>query len=195
MPRTGSFRTLRDQTLTTDSPVAWFCVRSQPKHEQIAAAHLRRLEKVDVFSPRIRFRRATRQGSVWVTESLFPNYLFARFDWQKSLARVQYSAGVSTVVHFGKFWPIVPDQVITGLRATLGPEELHVIPPTLEAGDEVRISGGAFHGLHAVILRVMPARERVAVLLDFLGHQTTVELELKSVIKRAVHPLRQRQEP
>src|SRR5258705_250702 len=60
---------------------AWFCLRARSKHEHIAARHLQQMTDVEVFLPRIRFRRKTRQGPAWVTEALFPNYLFARFDW------------------------------------------------------------------------------------------------------------------
>ncbi len=72
-------RTATQQGKQTESAErAWYCLRSQPKHEHIAAAHLRLLEGVTVFCPRIRFKRATRQGLVWVTEAMFPGYLFAR---------------------------------------------------------------------------------------------------------------------
>jgi transcription antitermination factor NusG len=40
-----------------------------------------------------------------------------------------------------------------------------------------------FHGLLAVVTRIMPARERVAVLLEFLGRQTTVELAGGAVVR------------
>ena len=65
--------------------------------------------KLTVFLPRIRFKRATRQGTAWVTEALFPGYLFARFDWRTSLRLVQHSRGVRGVVHFGERWPAIPD--------------------------------------------------------------------------------------
>ena len=91
--------------------VAWFCLRSHPKHEHIAARHLQQMEGVEVFNPRIRFSRSTKLGPVNVTEALFPNYLFARFDWKTSLARVHYAPGVSGVVHFGIKWPTVPEAV------------------------------------------------------------------------------------
>jgi transcriptional antiterminator RfaH len=163
--------------------LAWFCLRSQPKHEHIAAANLRQQLDTEVFSPRIRFRRATRRGPVWVTESLFPNYLFARFDWRNSLRLIHHAPGVAGVVHFGSRWPTIPDETIHGLRETLGHDELRVIGDEFEAGDAVRISGGAFHGLEGVVTRVMPARARVAVLLDFLGRQTMVEVKVDSVVK------------
>src|SRR5262245_37940374 len=104
---------------SADSARAWFCVRSQPKHEHIAAAHLARFDDVEVFNPRIRFARSTRKGPTWVIESLFPNYLFARFHWKSGLSKVRYSPGLSHVVHFGTRWPTVPDGVIEQLRQTL----------------------------------------------------------------------------
>jgi transcription antitermination factor NusG len=39
------------------------------------------------------------------------------------------------------------------------------------------------HGLNAVITHVMPAKQRVKVLLNFLGRQVTVEVGKAAVIK------------
>ena len=163
---------------------AWFCLRSQPKHEHIAAGHLRQIEGVEVYHPRIRFARSSRQGPVWITEALFPNYLFAKFEWKDFLTRVHYTPGVAGVVHFGTRWPTIPDEVIEELRHSLGPDDVHVVPKDVREGDNVQISGGAFHGLQAVVTKVMPGRLRVTVLLDFLGRQTMVEVGLPSIIKQ-----------
>ena len=164
-------------------PVAWFCLRSQPKHERIAAEHLRRMGDVEVFNPRMRFTRQTRYGLVEVTESMFPNYLFARFDWQQALARVHYAPGVSGVVHFGSKWPTVPDRAIEEVRAELSGDGVRVVPMNIAPGDTVEVGEGAFHGLHAIVTQVMPGKQRVLVLMDFLGRQTRVEVGLKSVIR------------
>jgi len=166
-----------------DSTLAWFCLRSQLKHEHIAAAQLRSRSNVDVFVPRIRFKRITRLGRVWVTEALFPSYLFARFDWSVSLRQIYHSPGVSGVVHFGSHWPVIPDGVIDELRELLGRNEIHVVPEDVTPGDAVQIAGGAFHGLHAVVARVMPGAKRIEVLMDFLGRQTAVEVDLGMVTK------------
>jgi transcriptional antiterminator RfaH len=161
----------------------WFCLRSQPKHEHIAAAHLRTMDGVEVFLPRVRFQRATRQGLVWATEALFPNYLFARFDWHTSLRQVQTARGVSGVVHFGARWPVIEAAVIEDLKQAVGTNELHVISATLHPGDAVEIAEGAMRGLHAVVSRVLPGRARVAVLLEFLGRQTTIEVPANLIVK------------
>jgi transcriptional antiterminator RfaH len=156
---------------------SWFCVRTHPKHEHIAAARLRQEPNVEVFLPRIRYRRSTRCGPAWVTEALFKDYVFARFDLAVALRRVQSSRAVRCVVHFGHGWPTVPDVAIAELQMAMGGDDLRVIEDTLHAGDTVLIAGGAMHGLQAVVTRVMPAKQRVAVLLDFLGRQTSVELD------------------
>ena len=65
----------------------------------------------------------------------------------------------------------------------MGPEELRVISDELTPGDEVEILGELFHGVRAIVTQVMPGRQRVAVLLDFLGRQTTVEMGVQSIIK------------
>ena len=168
-----------------DSKLSWFCLRSNLKHERIAAAHLQRQNIPDVFVPTIRFKRKTRYGPVWVTEALFPNYLFARFDWTASLRQVHYSPGISEIVHFGHHWPVIPDEVINQLRATLGTNEVHVIETEMVPGDAVQIAGGLFHDLRAVVTQVMPGRNRVAVLLDFLGSQTPVEIDPAMLVREA----------
>ena len=161
----------------------WFCLKSQTKHEHIAAAHLRQNSAVEVFLPRIRFKRATRQGTVWVTEALFPGYLFARFDWQSSLRLVQHSRGVRGVVHFGERWPAIPEEIIRELQQTIGVTGLRTIPESFAPGDEVEITEGAMRGLRAVVTRVLPGRERIAVLMEFLGRQTMIELPRHFLIK------------
>jgi len=163
--------------------MTWFCVRSQPKHEHIAAAHLRKMDDVEVFLPRIQFRRGARRGMVWVTEALFPGYLFAGFDWQISLRRVQSARGVQGVVHFGGHWPVIPEEIIADLRQAIGTTDLHTIDQEFAPGDAVHIVDGTLRGLGAVVACVMPGRERVAVLMELLGRQTTVELKIGSIIK------------
>lgn len=161
---------------------AWFCIQTHPKHEHIAATHLRRDSGLEVCLPRIRFRRSTREGPAWFTEALFPGYLFARFELGPFLRRVHHTHSVHGIVHFGDEWPTVPARVIEELRAAVGTDQVHVIHEDLRPGETALISGGPFHNLRAVITRVMPGRERVAVLLDFLGRQTVVELASNSLV-------------
>jgi transcriptional antiterminator RfaH len=173
----------------TESPThaqtgaAWFCVRSHHKHEHIAAAQLKQDPDVEVFLPRIRYQRVTRLGPVWTTEALFQNYLFARFDFETCLRRVEHARSVRGVVHFGERWPTIPDSAIEELRTLMGGEEREVsdIP---EVGEAVRVVAGPLNGLEAVVTRVMPGPQRVTVLMEFLGRQTAVELSRTQVVRQ-----------
>jgi transcriptional antiterminator RfaH len=107
---------------------------------------------------------------------LFKDYCFARFDAAIALKRVQHARGVSCVVHFGSYRPTIADPVIDELRTAMGIEDLCVLDDLLQSGDSVQINSGPLLGLHAVVTRVLPAKQRVAVLLDFLGRQTETEL-------------------
>jgi len=166
-----------------DVTADWFCLRSQPKHEHVAAAHLQTVTGVEVFLPRIRFQRVTRQGKVWVTEALFPNYLFARFDWHTLLRQVQAARGVGGVIHFGERWPMIPDEIIQDLQRAVGVTARLTISAELAPGDPVEIAEGPMRGLRAVVSRVMPGRERVAVLMEFLGRPSEIEMSTNAVLR------------
>src|SRR5262245_52116002 len=99
----------------TGASAAWFCLRSHPKHEHIAAAQLRQITGVEVFNPQLQLERLTRRGRMRSTESLFVNYLFARFELETMLERVRHTPSVKTVVQFGGRVATVPDWVIEDL--------------------------------------------------------------------------------
>jgi transcriptional antiterminator RfaH len=159
------------------SCTAWRCVRTQPKREHIAAAQLARLEAVEVFAPRIRFKRRTPRGKVWFEESLFPGYIFSRFSEQAQRA-VATAVGVRGLVKFAGECAKVPDFVVETLR-----EETPQVGPILiedsremKEGDETIVVEGAMNGLRAVVTKVMAGGERVKVLMDMMG--TAVEAEV-----------------
>src|SRR5215510_2239112 len=94
---------------------AWFCARTKPKHEHIAAANLNRNLGLEVFNPRLRVERATRRGVVRTIESLFPCYIFVNCPEGIS-DEIRYVTGISSLVHFGLRIPTVPESVIEELR-------------------------------------------------------------------------------
>jgi transcriptional antiterminator RfaH len=168
---------------------AWFCLRTQIKHERLAAAHLRLMEDVEVLFPRMTFKRKWRQSVKEFTEPLFPNYLFARFNPCKALARVRHAYGVQTVVHFGNRLPVISESVIREIRQSLSPEQVCRVESGLAPGDTVAICGGAFCGLQAMIKNYLPRKQRVLLLLEFLGRQVNIEISEAEVAKKWVHPL------
>jgi transcriptional antiterminator RfaH len=172
------FMTHSRDELARSETALWFCLRTQPKHEHIAAMTLRRQVQVPCFSPRVRFKKATRRGAIWFVEAMFPGYLFAEFVYPLLHRRVEHASGIQGIVHFGDNLATVDPEVISSLREKAGEEEIVTVDPDIKPGQSVRIATGPFQGLEAVVTRVMPAKERVRVLLEFLGR--TVETEVGS---------------
>ena len=161
---------------------AWYCARTKPKHEHIAAANLRKNLNLEVFHPRLRIERATRRGVMRVSEPLFPCYIFFRCLIEEKLNEIKRTSGVSTVVHFAHKIPKIADTVIEELKECFEGEETMTVEDRLSPGDEVIVAEGAFSGMRAFVLRVMPARRRVQVLLDVLGRPTPAEISDNSVV-------------
>jgi transcriptional antiterminator RfaH len=155
----------------------WYCVRTKPKHEHIAAANLARQAGLEIFCPRLRLERTTRRGIVRVLEPLFPCYLFVRCLLEEKLDDLRYTNGVCSLVNFGGRVATVPDEVVAGLRAFFADGAIMAVRDELLPGAEVIVAGGAFEGMRASVLRILPARQRVQVLLEILGRPTTVEVE------------------
>ncbi len=167
----------------------WYCLRTKPKHERLASASLRSEAGVEVFCPFLRFERARSTGRVWVVEAMFPNYIFVRFDYLAQFRQVKSCRGVMKIVAFGGVPVVVPPGIVSDLRAAVSDEETIVIEPGVEVGEEVNLVAGPFRGLRAMVTRLMPARERVAVLLEVLGMEREVEVAASSIMPDIEHPM------
>lgn len=157
--------------------------------EKTAAVRLRQELEIEVFCPCVSFERMRRSGKAWVREALFPGYVFARFAFAESFRQVQASHGISTIVSFGGCPAVIPNPVIDTLRESISDEETIIIQVPVTAGEEVQVVEGIFRGLRAVVTRVMPARQRLAVLVELLGEIREVELAERAVLADVHHPL------
>lgn len=155
---------------------AWFSVWTKPKHEHIAAASLRRNFGLDIFLPQLQFKKATRSGWRQVTEPLFPGYLFVHCVIEDRINEVQYTNGVKRIVQFGGKITPVPDPVIQDLQKHFESGSVVTVGDSLSPGDAVSVTDGAFAGMNACVLRTLPAKQRVQILLEILGRPAAVEV-------------------
>ena len=171
----------RPQLAVSDTPL-WFCLRTQPKHERLAATTLRRQLEIPCFSPQLRFKRATRRGAVWFVEAMFPGYLFAQFVYPLHYRRVQHSSGIRGFVHFGDYVATIDSDIVATLQQKAGEEEIVTIDPEIKVGQSVQIVEGPFQGVEALVTHLMPASERIRVLLEFLGRSVQTEVSTPKVL-------------
>lgn len=175
-------------TPTPPKAPEWFCVRCQTKREHIAAGHLRELEGVEVFCPRLRYRKATRRGKIWWVEPMFPGYVLAKFNIAEMERAVTFCQGVRGLVRFGAEIPPVPESFVEAMKREIRnrkgavEEELVTLTPIIEIGDEVEVAHGPFQGMQGTVIAVPGATERVKILIEFLGNPQAVDMDLFSIL-------------
>jgi transcriptional antiterminator RfaH len=68
------------------------------------------------------------------------------------------------------------------LQEKTGEEEIVTLDPEIKVGQSVRIAEGPFQGLEVVVTHLLPARERVKVLLEFLGRPVETEISTPKIL-------------
>ena len=169
--------------ISREQPIgSWFCLRAQPKREHIAAACLRQASEIQAFCPRVRFRKHTNRGPVWFVESMFPGYLFARFDYAAFHRRVRQTPGVCGFVQFGDRLALLPVSLICEMKARMGDDDLVEINTGLTLGQNVQITQGPFQGLEALVTRLIEARDRVEILIEWMGRNLHAEASVADLV-------------
>ncbi len=167
----------------------WYCIKARPRQERSAKLALMSEVGVEVFCPMVRFERVRKTGRVRVTEAMFPGYLFAKFNYAEKFRMVATTNGVSTIVSFGGNVALVPEGVIVELKSSIADKEVIEIPTLLSVGEEVQVVEGPFQGIRAIVTSLLPARERVTVLLELLGMEREVEVSERAVMPDIKHPM------
>jgi len=73
----------------------------------------------------------------------------------------------------------VPENTVMALQAKSGTDEIVTVDSSLKIGQPVQFIEGPFEGLEVVITQLLPARERIRVLMEFLGR--SMEMEVPAV--------------
>jgi transcriptional antiterminator RfaH len=113
---------------------------------------------------------------------MFPGYLFARFEYASLHRRIKQRPGVSGFVQFGERIALLPDLLINEIRTRTGPDELLELASSMEPGQEVRIAQGPFQGLEALVTRLITARERVEILIQWMGRSLCAEASIGDLL-------------
>jgi transcriptional antiterminator RfaH len=113
---------------------------------------------------------------------MFPGYLFAKFVYSTQHRAVESSHGISGIVRFGDRLAILPENIVAALQSRVGAEEIVTVDCSLKVGQSVQVIEGPFQGLEAVVTQVLPAKERIRVLFEFLGRSVEMEIPTGKVL-------------
>ena len=161
--------------MKTESLSRWYVVQTHINSEAKAASNLVR-QGFGVYFPRYLKRRSHARKVDTVARPLFPRYLFVAIDLATQRWRsIQSTIGVSHLVSWRDSPASVSDDVVGALKqredeAGFVRLERRV---NFSPGDTVRLLEGAFTDSLALVEGIND-RERVAILLDFLGRKVRV---------------------
>jgi transcriptional antiterminator RfaH len=156
----------------------WYALRSKPRKEEVVYRQVR-MQGFDAFLPRLRVNPVNPRSRKYLP--YFPGYLFVQADLDTVGRSVfQWMPHAMGLVEFGGEPANVPDNLIYELRKRV--DEIRTaggeVFEGLQAGEVVRISDGPFRGFEAIFDARLPGTERVRVLLELLGSQRKVPVEL-----------------
>lgn len=169
--------------MTAERP-CWYAINTKLREEERADRNLTAWG-VESFAPRIRKRRNSQYSGrpVYVSQSLFPSYIFARFVADRMLHKVYNTRGVKSVVSFNGEPLRVEDEIIALIQSQVGKDGYARFGEELKHGDAVVVNEGAFKGIGGIFDRSKKDSDRVEILLTAINYQATIIVEKDMVRK------------
>jgi transcription antitermination factor NusG len=158
----------------------WHVVNTAPSTEVKVCGFLA-LHGIESYAPEFSHPRGTRPGSVrdgrhrWI----FPGYVFFRApagfaDWHL----VHWAPGVRRLLRGGTAPAVMDDAVLEELRRRLDTTRPRHQGAGFQSGQRVRVDSGALAMIDAVFDRCLGAPDRVRILVQLLGRQIPVDVNV-----------------
>jgi transcription elongation factor/antiterminator RfaH len=152
----------------------WYLIYTKPKKEDIVS-HKLILAGFSVLNSKIKERKCYRKRVREVISSLFPCYIFVKFDNPRDLRFIKYTRGVKRIVGTDNTPTIVSQQIINSINRRMEEGIITIGPPDFKSGEEVVIKDGPFQGFEAVFERKFKGSERVSILLKAINARFVVD--------------------
>jgi transcriptional antiterminator RfaH len=156
----------------------WYAIRSKPRKEDVVWKQVNN-HGFETFYPRMRVNPVNPRARK--VRPYFPGYLFVKADLEETgMSLFQWMPHSMGLITFGGEPSAVPPHLIEAIRKRV--DQINAaggeVFDGLKEGDAVRISAGPFKGYEAIFDARLPGSERVRVLLELLGSQRQVPVEL-----------------
>jgi transcriptional antiterminator RfaH len=164
--------------------IAWYVIQTKPKREEEVNFYLS-TKGLEIFSPLmetfiLRHGRTNRE-----LKSLFPSYIFGRFNIEEKYPLVKWARGVKRILGFGGYPVPVADDVVELIKGKTDENAVVRRICNFQQNDTIRVTSGPMKDLLGVFERWMSDGERVRVLLNLIGYQPAVELHYSMLEKVA----------
>lgn len=167
--------------------VRWYVLYTKAQEEDRAEQNLTAWG-IETFSPKIKKTQVNQFTGkrIQFSRPLFPRYIFARFDIEKTLHKIHNTRGVEKVIGFNCMPTPVGDEVIDLIKSKVAADGFVRLNDELRRGDEVRISNGSWKGINGIFDRTMKDKSRIMVLLNTINFQASLIVE-SDLVQKASH--------
>ena len=134
-------------------------------------------QNFDFYLPKITTRKINSNPKV---EVLFPGYIFVNID-PENYSALKYTMGIKNIIKFGDNISRISSEEIEAIQMAEETSKLNPAVQQIQIGQEVKIAKGSLTG-SIVKVCSLPSKERVGVLLHFLGSLRRVNVSEKDLI-------------
>jgi transcriptional antiterminator RfaH len=134
-------------------------------------------QKFDFYLPKITIKKINANPKV---EVLFPGYIFVNTGLENYSA-LKYTMGIKNIIKFGDNITHISDKEIEAMQMAEEASAIDPVTSNIKIGQDVMIANGSLQG-SIVKVCSLPSKERVGVLLSFLGSLRTVTVLEKDLI-------------
>ena len=134
-------------------------------------------QKFDYFLPKITKKKLNSKPK---EEILFPGYIFVNTSF-KNYSTLKYTIGIRNIIKFGNNISCISNEDIKTMQMTEESSKIDPLAAQLQIGQEAIIKEGSLKGMLVKICS-LPSRERVGILLTFLGSSRIVTIQEKNLV-------------
>jgi len=128
-------------------------------------------QKFNYYVPKITTKKI---NSKTKEEVLFPGYIFVNTNFENYSA-LKYTMGIKNIIKFGDNISCICDEEIEAMKMVEETSKIDPVASQIQIGQDVIIAAGSLKG-SIVKVCSLPSKERVGVLLSFLGSTRRVNI-------------------
>ena len=134
-------------------------------------------QKFDYYLPKITTKKINSNPKV---EVLFPGYIFVNASFE-NYSVLKYTKGIKNIIKFGDNISYLSSEEIEAMKKVEETSKIDPVVSQIQIGQDVMITKGSLAG-SIVKVCSLPSKERVGVLLSFLGSVRRVTIPEKDLI-------------
>ncbi len=161
------------------SPVRWYALMTQPKHEKTVAEQLT-YKSVETFLPLLAARSQRKDRTVSLQRPIFPGYVFTRMTLDDRFLIYNVPGVVRMLSHCGRP-AAIEDEEIHALKTCLVQGRDPEPHPYIEIGCMTRIVSGPLMGLRGTVVR-HKNQSRVVISIAMIHQSMSVELDSQMLV-------------